>query len=120
MSRKEEIQRPLPPDIYSGIFPAHVQKSSGKKWCIKIGEKVRLEDAVELHRDLSKKIPRAKLIPHWNQNNGLKFIVISKRLFVNETSAKGHFKNLPALVAEKAVVMPLHSENTIFFNNPFN
>ena len=90
------------------------------RW-VEIGKNNNLKDALKLLRShsVSDKVPPIRLIPYWNSREGLKFALVLKECFMDETSAGNRLADLPPLIASNGRIVSLWDKETVFFADPF-
>ena len=90
------------------------------RW-VEIGKNNNLKDGLRLLRSysVSSKVPPIRLIPYWNSREGLKFALVLKECFMDETSAGNRLADLPPLIAPNGKIVSLWDKETIFFADPF-
>jgi general secretion pathway protein A len=98
--------------------PVEVSPSLLKFWWVKITTKDRLEDAYRFLRSHSDDIRHLGIIPCWNRRDGLKFMVLYRKYFQDEESARRVLKELPAELVAGAKIQAEWDEDTVFFSNP--
>jgi general secretion pathway protein A len=102
-------------------FPAvqvEVNPSLLKFWWVNITTKDRLEDAYRFLRSHSADIRHLGIIPCWNRQDGLKFMVLYRKYFPDEESARRMLKELPSELVAGAKIQAEWDEGTVFFANP--
>ena len=90
-----------------------------KAWWVQVDEKDRLEAAVNALRSYPDDIPPVRIIPYWNHVSGLKFALLVKECFFDETSAQNHLNALHLKAAAKGSVMSGWNEGTVFYADPY-
>jgi len=89
-----------------------------KFWWVNITTKDRLEDAHRFLRSHSADMRRLRIVPFWNRRDGLKFMVLYRKYFPDEESARRMLKKLPAALVAGAKIQDEWDEDTVFFANP--
>ncbi|MBW2359213.1 MAG: AAA family ATPase [Deltaproteobacteria bacterium] len=84
--------------------PLEVSPSSLKFWWVHVTTKDRLEDAYRFLRIHSSNVRRLGIIPCWNRRDGLKFMVLYRKYFPDEKSARRTLKKLPAVLVAGAKI----------------
>jgi len=100
-------------------IPARVKPLPLKAWWVKIGEKDTLEEAIQSLRSHPDDAPPIRLIPYWNNRQGLKFAIVLKRYFLDEASARNQLNSLPLSIASDSRIFSLWDKETVFFADPF-
>ena len=100
-------------------IPARVKPLQIKVWWVKLGEKDRLDDAINVLRKYPDQAPPIRIIPHWNNQTGLQFAVLLKEYFFDEISAKNQFQKLPAEFAVHGTILSQWDTDTVFYADPF-
>ncbi len=100
-------------------IPARVKPVNIPVWWVKLDDRDSLEAAFNLVRNRSNSMPDMQLIPHWNPSDGTRFVVVLKKLFKNEYSARKHLQRLPAKLASKSTIFSRWDEETVYFANPY-
>lgn len=98
--------------------PVEVSPSFLKSWWVSITTKDQLQDAYRFLRSHSKKIRHLGIIPCWNRRDGLKFVVLYRKHFPDEESARKVLNELPAKLVSGAKILAEWDEDTVFFANP--
>lgn len=91
-----------------------------KVWWIEIGKKDQLEEAIQLLGSYPHDAPPIRIIPYWNREDGLKFAVVLKEYFFDETSAGKQLNKLPPSVVLKVKILSFWNEDTVFFTDPLS
>lgn len=99
-------------------IPADVKALLTKYYWIEIEKKDSLESAIDVLRNHPDNAPSIRLVPYWNNREGLKFAVLLKDYFVDETFARNKLFNLPAMPAAKGKILSSWDEDTVFFADP--
>jgi len=103
-------------------FPAiEVENGRPEKNCIwvKIDEKDELDDAYRALKSHPDYLPPVRLIPYWNKKTGLKFSMVLKEYFFDQSSAREKIAILPDDIAEKAGIIKSWEPGTRFYADPF-
>ncbi len=105
--------------IYLPAIPAAVPPGKEKTWWILIKEADSLEAAYNYLRLYPEQAPAARLIPYWNRQSGIRFAVVLKEYFYDETSALQHLEKMPPDLFSQGKVSTLGGESTVYFADPF-
>ncbi len=105
--------------IYLPAIPAAVPPGKEKTWWILIKEADSLEAAYNYLRLYPEQAPAARLIPYWNRQSGIRFAVVLKEYFYDETSALQHLEKMPPDLFSQGKVSTLGDESTVYFADPF-
>ena len=105
--------------IYLPAIPAAVPPGKEKTWWILIEEADSLETAYDYLRLYPEQAPAARLIPYWNRQSGIRFAVVLKEYFYDETSALQHLEKMPPGLFSQGKVSTLGDESTVYFADPF-
>jgi len=103
------------PAIPANVKPLHV-----KVWWVKLGEKDRLDAAVNILRTHPDNAPPIRIIPYWNRQLGLRFAVVLKEYFFDETSAKNQLHRLPPELTPQGKILFRWDKDTVFYADPFS
>lgn len=95
--------------------PVKVSPSSLRYWWVEITRKKGLEEAYLFIRDHSSGALSMRIIPCWNNRQGLRFIILYGKRFSNKELAQERLKMLPSGLAPEARVLSDWGEKTIFF-----
>jgi len=88
-------------------------------WWVKVGQKDRLDDAIQALRSYPDTAAPIRLIPYWNRRQELKFALILRQYFRDETLARQQLERLPAAVASKGEIFTAWDRDTVFFADPY-
>ncbi len=106
----QEIVLPAIP-VEKKIFPP-------KGWFVKIEDKKSLAEALEYLRLYPEDAPPAHLIPYWNKDEGLRYTIFLKNVFITEESALKYFSSLDPAAYPDGEVILLRNDDTVFFADP--
>ncbi|MBW2333649.1 MAG: hypothetical protein JRF06_00870, partial [Deltaproteobacteria bacterium] len=84
-------------------------------WWVQITEKEKLENAYQFLRAYPKKEPPVRIIPCWNNQDGLKFAIVLQSNFLDEKSARSLMSLLPPMIASSSKNLKQWKEGTVFF-----
>ena len=102
-------------------FPAIPSKAMPTRpnicW-VEIARKQQLQEAYKFLRDYPQDRPPIRLIPYWNRHEGLNFVLVDKKLFADEESARQYLKRLPSAVASTAEIRTGWGADPVLFANP--
>ncbi len=99
------------PAVESGFSPR-----KGKRYWVIIARRDNLEDAFALYIKNAGQVPLIQVFPNWNGIDGLRFDVIVKKSFAEETAAKSAIEALPPSLSSEAIVVNGWSKDTVFFS----
>ncbi|MFC1579626.1 AAA family ATPase [Thermodesulfobacteriota bacterium] len=102
-------------------FPAIPSKASpgAQNICwVEMGKKQELQEAYKFLRDYPQDRPPIRLIPYWNRQEGLNFVLVDKKLFADKESAKQYLKRLPPGIASTAEIRTGWGTDPVLFANP--
>ena len=102
------------PAIPTQVIPLQI-----KVWWVKLGEKDRLDAAINVLRKYPEEAPPIRIIPYWNSQLGLRFAVLLKEYFFDETSAKNQLRKLPSEFTPKGTILSRWDQDTVFYADPF-
>jgi len=89
-------------------------------WWIQLGAYPQLDQAAAALKQKQRSGLAARLIPYWNQDQGLVFAIVRPGCFYDRQVAENTLANtLPALDRTGAVVRSLWRDDTVFFSDPF-
>jgi general secretion pathway protein A len=100
-------------------IPVAVSPLPNKVWWVSIGDKDRLEDALQILRVLPKNGPQIRLVPYWNQRTGTKFALLHKKYFLHKSKALKQLQTLQSSFSSRVRLLASWDEDTIFFADPF-
>jgi len=100
-------------------IPANLKPLSQKVWWIKIADKNNLEEAIEILENYPDNEPPIRLIPYWNSRKGMKFVVVLKKYFLNEKTARLQLEKLPLSISSKGKIISSWGVDNVFFADPF-
>jgi len=100
-------------------IPATVQPKEEKIWWILIEEKATLDAAYNYLRAYPGNAPPARLIPYWTSQSGIRFAIVLKEYFYDQTSAEQHLKDMPPDLSPQGQILSLWDNNTVYFADPF-
>jgi len=100
-------------------FPAlPIYKSLPLKGCwIQLIEEDILEKAYRFMRVYSDSEFPVRMLPYWNNREGLRFAVIIKAIFIDKESAENGLKKLPSIISSGAKIITKWDDDTVFFSN---
>ncbi|MBW1773331.1 MAG: AAA family ATPase [Deltaproteobacteria bacterium] len=102
-------------------FPAIPSKAGpkGPNICwVEIARMQKLQEAYKFLKDYPVDRPPIRLIPYWNRHEGLNFVLVDKKLFADEESAKQYLKRLQPAVASTAEIRTGWGTDSVLFANP--
>jgi hypothetical protein len=100
-------------------IPVKVKPLQLDVWWVKIAEEHSLEKAISLLRSYPDNALPIRLIPYWTSQSGLKFAVLLKGIF-DEDSARSMLNNLPQAIANGGKILCSWDKDTIFYADPYN
>ncbi len=100
-------------------IPATVKPLPMEVWWVSLEEKDRLEEAINVLRAYPRNAPPIRIIPYWSSISGLKFAVLLKGYFFDETSALAKLKKLPPSLATGGKVLSVWDKDIVFYADPF-
>ena len=96
-------------------IPVKVTPLPKDVWWLEIQEQDRLEAAIDALRKYPYKALPIHIIPYWNRQRGLKFAILLKEFFSDETSARDQLSRLPSeLAPEGRILSRWDQENGLF------
>jgi general secretion pathway protein A len=63
--------------------------------------------------------PKARLIPHLKQGEGLRFAVVLRKYFLSKEAALAELNRLPPAIAGHGSILDSWGRDTVFFADPF-
>lgn len=115
-----------PDDIAAGIpinFPVvqvEIKPTKYKCWWVKLDDKPKLEQAIDMIRSYPDSMPPIRIIPQWRPDRGLHFAIVLREYRFEKSGAQALRKMLPRDLALKGQVVTFWGDQqTIFFANPF-
>ncbi len=100
-------------------IPTQVNPLQIKVWWVKLAEKDRLDAAINILRTYPEEAPPIRIIPYWNSRLGLRFAVLLKEYFFDETSAQNQLRQLPSELNPQGTILPEWDKDTVFYADPF-
>ncbi len=100
-------------------IPAQVKPLPVTVYWVAIHETGSIEEAYNVLRTLPAGIPTGRLIPYWNPQEGLRFMVVLRRYFFDEKSALFQLNKLDSLVSASGRVISNWDDRNVFFANPY-
>jgi hypothetical protein len=100
-------------------IPVTVRPLSRAVWWVKIDEKSRLEEAIQILRSYPDEAPPIRLVPYWSPAKDTRFAVILREHFFNEATARDQLAQLSVSIAPQGAVLSGWGEDTIFFADPY-
>jgi general secretion pathway protein A len=100
-------------------IPVAVSPPPADIWWVSFGDKDTLEDALQILRTLPKNGPQIRLVPYWNQRNGMKFALLHKKYFYNKSNALKKLQTIKAPYSSQARLVASWDADTVFFADPF-
>ena len=100
-------------------IPATVKPLPMEVWWVNLEEKDRLEEAINVLRAYPRNASPIRIIPYWNSISGLKFAVLLREYFFDETSALAKLKKLPPSLAIGGKVLSVWDKDIVFYADPF-
>lgn len=110
------------PIDFSIKFPAvkeDVKPKDGEHWWLQYEKTASLEEAYHILRSVPELRGSIRIVPYWNEFEGLRFIVMLRGIWSDRESAKKHINKLPKPAAEKFQAMNVWDDETIFYADPF-
>lgn len=88
-----------------------------KVW-VQIARANTLQEAQSLLKSYAGSTPRVRLLPFWNQREGMVFALILKEHFSDGKIAKRAIKQLSSTMLRDAKVLDTWDKDTVFYNTP--
>lgn len=100
-------------------FPVIPVKSNPPmlSYFVQIAERSDLGEAHRLLYENSNKTMPLRMLPYWNDREGLKFSILLKENFTDKELALGAISGLPPPISSDAKIISEWGENTVFFAN---
>ena len=98
-------------------IPVRISPSLSNLCWVQVDRKEILKDALQTLKNYVRNDLSVNMIPCWNSQEGLGFIIIYKGYFPDEITARDSLNELPISIASGAKILT-KDENTIFFANP--
>jgi general secretion pathway protein A len=99
-------------------FPAIRSKGNplppGKIW-VQIARSNNLEEAYKLYREYPEGQPEVRMIPSWDRQAGLSFLIVLKSGFTGEREAKDALQKMPGALASGAEIINGGLKDRIYF-----
>jgi general secretion pathway protein A len=93
----------------------HSATPQKNRYLIEIVNTANLEEAVGLYRYYRHEMQKVKMLPYWNDEEGLRFSVVLKRSFAEEHAARQKLIELPPDVAAQGNIIGGWKAGTVFF-----
>jgi len=87
-------------------------------WWVKVGEKDRLDEAIDVLRTYPEDAPPIRLVPYWGRG-ALKVAILLREHFYSEVDAGRQLEQLSEGTAARATVLSSWGENVVFFSDPY-
>jgi len=100
-------------------IPATVKPLPVEVWWVNLEEKDRLDEAINILRAYPINAPPIRIIPYWSSISGLKFAVLLREYFFDETSALAKLKKMPPSLATDGKVLSMWDKDIVFYADPF-
>lgn len=88
-----------------------------KVW-VQIARTNTLQEAQSLLKSYAGSTPRVRLLPFWNQREGMVFVLILREHFSDRKIAKRAIKQLSSAMLREAEVLDTWDNDTVFYNTP--
>ncbi len=98
------------------VIPTKSEPSPLRYW-VQVGKKGELGEAHRLLQKYSNKTHPMRILPYWNNREGLKFSIFLRGDFTDEMSAQKAIDNLPLLISRDAKIISKWGDDTVFFAN---
>jgi general secretion pathway protein A len=98
------------------VIPAGHEPPPWNYW-VQIAKKDKLSETYGLFYQHVKKTHSMQILPYWNEREGLNFLILLKRGFVDKTSALEAIDKLPSHISHNAKIISRWAENTVLFAN---
>jgi hypothetical protein len=92
-------------------LPTHV------RW-VEIEKLDNLEGAIDYLRSYPIDAKPIRLVPYWNNRDGLKFSILLNECFEEDILARNHLNKLSPLLASKGKILSSWDTDTVFFADP--
>ncbi len=112
----------LPPGqlIRFPAVPVTVTQPPADCWWVESARKGSLEEAYQFMKSYQGDSAGIRMIPCWNEREGLKFVLIHKKTyFKDQDSAKAYVEGLPPKFSAGVRIMNDWGSDTVFFADPF-
>jgi len=100
-------------------IPANVKPPPQVVWRVKLAEKDRLDEAIEVLRSYPEGAPTIRMVPYWKPGGTVRFSIVLREYFFDETSAGERLAELPPAYSEKGEIMTGWEGGTVFFADPY-
>lgn len=100
-------------------IPIMVTPPARSVWWVKIDEKMSLQSAFDLVRNHSDFNPPVRLIPFWQPEAGMRFVVILKQVFPTPEAARIQLRLMPNVLASSSQIMDSWGQGAVFFADPY-
>ncbi|MFH1243722.1 MAG: hypothetical protein V1689_15385, partial [Pseudomonadota bacterium] len=98
--------------------PVNIEESLEKCWWVQSARKDKLEDAYQFVKSYQSDVPGIRMIPCWNEKDGLKFVIIHKTYFKDQGSARAYVERLPPKLSAGVQIINEWGRDTVFFADP--
>jgi hypothetical protein len=100
-------------------IPATVKPLPVEVWWVNLEVKDSLDEAINILRAYPKNAPPIRIIPYWSSISGLKFAVLLREYFFDETSALAKLKKMPPSLATGGKVLSMWEKDIVFYADPY-
>ncbi len=98
------------------VIPAGHEPPPWNYW-VQVAKKEKLSEVYGLFYQYLEKTHSMQILPYWNDREGLNFLILLKRGFVDKTSALEAIDKLPPDIFHNAKIILRWAENTVLFAN---
>lgn len=98
------------------VIPAGHEPPPWNYW-VQVAKKEKLSEVYGLFYQYLEKTHSMQILPYWNDREGLNFLILFKRGFVDKTSALEAIDKLPPDISHNAKIVLRWNENTVLFAN---
>ncbi|MEW6673272.1 MAG: AAA family ATPase [Thermodesulfobacteriota bacterium] len=88
-------------------------------WWIKLEDRDRIDEAIQTLRSYPDTAPPIRMVPNWRPAGNIRFSILLREYFYNETAARGRLAGLPPVFSEKVEILTGWEEGTVFFADPY-
>ena len=100
-------------------IPAAVKPLPQAVWWIKLEDKDRLDEAIQALRSYPAAAPPIRMVPYWKPDGDIRFSILLREYFFDESIAKERLARLPPVFSEKGEILTGWEDGTVFFADPY-
>jgi general secretion pathway protein A len=105
--------------IFVPAIPAAVKPLPQAVWWVKLEDRDRLDEAIQVLRSYPDAAPPIRMVPYWNPGSDIRFSILLREFFFDESSAGERLAQLPPVFSGKGKIMTGWEGGTVFFADPY-